>query len=123
LGGILIRDGRLALPPTEPDGEPRPFTGGWNPDDHPTPAKRPMVTTRTDGWMFVDLGIEGAVYHSYSFEPLESSPTGFTITAMGDLDGDDHFQYRTENYEIREGALVASPDHPTVFMPDGDVWF
>jgi prepilin-type N-terminal cleavage/methylation domain-containing protein len=123
LGAVLIREGRLALPPAEPDGEPGAFTGGWNPDEHPTTHKRPMLSAPADAWRFLDLGIEGSVYHSYSFAPLESSPTGFTITAMGDLDGNDQFQFKTENYEIREGALMASSEHPTVFLPEGDVAF
>jgi prepilin-type N-terminal cleavage/methylation domain-containing protein len=126
IGAVLIRDGRLTIP-TSSDGTAD-FTGAWNPDDSPGTQKRPMKVVpdgapEDDAWKHLDLGVEGSVYHSYAFTPLEGSPTAFTVTSKGDLDGDGLEQFKTVSFEIRDGGLVPSPDHPVEFLPAGDIAF
>jgi prepilin-type N-terminal cleavage/methylation domain-containing protein len=115
IGAVLIREGRLTLPGGAD------FDGAPNPSGKLTTHKRPFDAARTDAWKYLDLGIEGDVYHSYSF--LAGAPTAFEITAMGDLDGDEHPQTKTLAFEIRDGGLVPDEKNPVVFDPPGDVRF
>jgi prepilin-type N-terminal cleavage/methylation domain-containing protein len=123
IGVVLIRDGRLTMPLNADGSGKADFTGDWNPDNNPGTNKRPMKAIVTDAWKFLDLGVEGSVYHSYMFTPLEGSPTAFTITARGDLDGDKNYQRKTVSFEIRDGGLVPPTDDPVEFEPLGDVAF
>jgi prepilin-type N-terminal cleavage/methylation domain-containing protein len=116
VGAVLIRDGRF-------DGE---FTGLSNPPSPPATQKRPFDLTSDEmaPWRNLDLGIEGAVYHSYAFAAVG---TGFTISAEGNLDGDLVSQFKVEEYRIQEGALMpaaSTAEHPNPFFdPPGDVAF
>lgn len=119
IGAVLIRDGRLTVP-TSSDS---PFTGLANPDASPGTQKRPMRTVfaDTDAWKYLDLQVEGGVYHSYSF--LAGAPTAFSITAMGNLDGAGDVQVKVISFEIRDGGLVPAAVNPVVYIPAGDVAF
>ena len=120
IGAILIRDGRLTLP-TGDD-----FTGMDNPDASPGTRRRPMRSSFTgayadDAWKYLDLQVEGGVYHSYSF--LAGAPTAFSITAKGDLDGDGSQQLKMMQFEIREGGLLPAATDPVVYLPPDDRLF
>jgi type II secretory pathway pseudopilin PulG len=115
VSGALVRDGKFAPgfrgpanPPTPPSTQPRPF-------DFASEAMAP--------WKNLDLGVEGRVYHSYSFETLG---TEFSVIAEGDLDGDTTSQWRVETYVVLDGALalkqVAGVPNP-FYDPPGDVAF
>jgi prepilin-type N-terminal cleavage/methylation domain-containing protein len=124
IGAVLIRDGRLTIP-TNSGGETD-FTGPFNPEyDGLGTHKRPMRTVfeEDDAWRYLDLGLEGAVYHSYMFMPLEGSPTAFKITAAGDLDGDGLVQTKTVSFAILDGGLQPAAKDPILFDPAGDVRF
>lgn len=115
VSGALIRDGAFAAdfvgppnPPSRPSTQPRPF-------DFASESMAP--------WKKLDLGVEGRVYHSYSFV---TAGREFTVSAEGNLDGDATSQFRFETYVVRDGALalkqVAGVPNPS-YDPPGDVAF
>lgn len=120
IGAVLIRDGRLEMPLNSDGSGTADFTGDWNPDNAPGTQKRPMKSAPDDAWKHLDLGVEGSVYHSYMFMPLEGSPTAFSITARGNLDGDSVYQSKTVSFEIRDGGLVPAQVSPVEYDPAGD---
>jgi hypothetical protein len=123
IGSVLIRDGRLEMPLNSDGSGKADFTGAWNPDNVPGTHKRPMLVAPADAWKHLDLIVEGGVFHSYMFTPLNDSSTALTITAIGDLDGDGQQQRKVASFLIEDGGLSPDRVKPIEFVPQGDFLF
>jgi len=115
LAAILVRDGRF-----EAD-----FDGLPNPRGTPNGQKRLFDLASGDmaPWRKVDLAIEGALYHSYSFLTVGAE---LSIIAEGDLDADGVSQKKIETYLVDDALSFKLPTESAPnpqFIPPGDVAF
>jgi len=101
LNTVWARDGTFGAPNVVAD---------WNPALAATPAaavlKRPF-NLAAPGWNKLDLGIEGALFYSYSFTTDETATPFFVIEVEGDVDGNGENYFRLYDYVIDANGSFA----------------
>lgn len=96
LNGLRVREGAFGAVA---------LTGDWNPRLPVSTSKRPFRQA-DPGWEKLDLAIDGDCYYSYRFTALEGTPTFFSITVRGDIDGNAAEYFVDHRFELNNGGFV-----------------
>jgi prepilin-type N-terminal cleavage/methylation domain-containing protein len=90
------------------------ITGAWNPPLPVSTLRRTFVTTM-GGWDRLDLIVDGAPYYSYTFTGDETPTPFFTISVLGDVDGNGELYSAQYQYQMNlaTGSFVQTGSGPS----------
>jgi len=73
-------------------------------------APNPALWTSDTGWTALGFGIDGPHYYQYRVVATGTGNSAtFTVTAMGDLDGDGIFSTFSRSASVNNGEIVGAP--------------
>jgi prepilin-type N-terminal cleavage/methylation domain-containing protein len=113
---IAIQDAYVRNQVPRPDG----LTGAPNPSGTEGPAKRHFNNGAT-GWNALSIVVQGDCYYTYAFTAIEAetnTPAIYTMSAVGDLDGDGAKSTKQFAYARADGRWAPTLEDPPAGQED-----